>query len=160
MANRDALLSLAGTTLAAYLDDPAVIEVLINPNETCFVERFGLGMRESLAPRVADLDRFLAAIAHETQQEWRDAHPSLHASLADIGWRIQACRPPQAPGLTMALRKHPAQAFTLDEYLDQAILTETSTGSCARRSRTASASWCRARRAVPRPVCWGRCSRS
>ena len=102
-----------------------MIEVLINPNETCFVERFGLGMRESLAPRIADLDRFLAAIAHETQQEWRDAHPSLHAALADMGWRIQACRPPQAPGLTMALRKHPAQAFTLDQYLDQAILTET-----------------------------------
>ena len=51
MANRAALLSLAGPTLAGYLDDPAVIEILINPNETCFVERFGLGMRESLAPR-------------------------------------------------------------------------------------------------------------
>jgi P-type conjugative transfer ATPase TrbB len=125
MAKRDALLKLAGTTLAAYLDDPTVIEILINPNETCFVERFGVGMRASLAPRVADLDRFLAAIAHATQHEWRDAHPSLHASLADMGWRIQACRPPQAPGLTMALRKHPAQAFTLDGYLDQAILTET-----------------------------------
>lgn len=123
MANKAVLLSLAGTTLAGYLDDPAVIEILVNPNDTCFVERFGVGMRQSLGPRTADLDRFLAAIAHETQQEWRDAHPSLHAALADLGWRIQACRPPQAPGLTMALRKHPAQAFTLDQYRDQAILT-------------------------------------
>jgi type IV secretion system protein VirB11 len=88
------------------------------------VERFGIGMQQSPAPRAGDLDRFLAAIAHETQQEWRDAHPSLHAALADLGWRIQACRPPQAPGLTLALRKHPAQAFTLDQYVEQAILTE------------------------------------
>jgi type IV secretion system protein VirB11 len=125
MLDREALLRLGGEILQQYLNDPSVIEVLVNPTGTCFVERFGVGMTECCPPRPGDLDRFLAAIAHETQQEWRDSHPSLHAALAAVGWRIQACRPPQAPGLTMALRKHPAQAFTLDQYLDQAILTET-----------------------------------
>jgi type IV secretion system protein TrbB len=123
MGDRAALLRLAGPVLAGYLDDPSVIEVLVNPNGTCFVERFGAGMAGSPAPRTMDLDRFLAAIANETQQEWRDSQPSLHAALADVGWRVQACRPPQAPGLTMALRKHPQQAFTLDQYEAQGILT-------------------------------------
>lgn len=123
MVDRDALLALGGPVLTGYLNDPAVIEVLVNPNGTCYVERFGVGMLPSEAPGPHDLDRFLAAIAHATQQEWREAHPSLHAALADVGWRIQACRPPQAPGLTLAVRKHPAQAFTLAQYVKEGILT-------------------------------------
>jgi type IV secretion system protein VirB11 len=123
MGDRAALLRLAGPVLAGYLDDPSVLEILVNPNGTCFVERFGAGMAASDAPRGMDLDRFLAAIADQTQQEWRESQPSLHAALADVGWRIQACRPPQAPGLTLALRKHPQQAFTLDHYEAQGILT-------------------------------------
>jgi type IV secretion system protein TrbB len=123
VADRTVLLSLAGPLLASYLEDPSTIEVLVNPNGTCYVERFGQGMQEAEPIANHDLDTFLAAIANEVQQEWREQSPSLHAALADVGWRIQACRPPQAPGLTMALRKHPQQIYTLDDYLAKGILT-------------------------------------
>mgnify|MGYP003513006033 CR=1 FL=1 len=52
MGDRAVLLSLAGPVLAGYLDDPSVMEVLVNPNGTCFVERFGAGMAASDAPAI------------------------------------------------------------------------------------------------------------
>ena len=104
-----------------------------------------------------DLDRFLAAIADETQQEWRDSQPSLHAALADVGWRIQACRPPQAPGLTLALRKHPQQAFTLEQYLAQGILTPGARHRSCVGAPGAQAHHCLVAPPEPqRPACWGR----
>jgi P-type conjugative transfer ATPase TrbB len=124
MADRAELLTLAGPILRTYLDDPSAIEILVNPNGTCFVERYGQGMQEETPPAHQDLDTFLAAIADCVQQEWREQCPSLHAALPEAGWRIQACRPPQAPGLTMALRKHPQQIYTLEDYAAKAILTE------------------------------------
>jgi P-type conjugative transfer ATPase TrbB len=125
MADRAELLTLAGPILRTYLDDPSAIEILVNPNGTCFVERYGQGMQEETPPAHQDLDTFLAAIADCVQQEWREQSPSLHAALPEAGWRIQACRPPQAPGLTMALRKHPQQIYTFEDYAAKAILTET-----------------------------------
>jgi type IV secretion system protein TrbB len=123
MADRAELLALAGSLLRTYLEDPSAIEIMVNPNGTCFVERYGQGMQEACPPRPQDLDTFLAAIADGVGQEWRDQSPSLHAALPEAGWRIQACRPPQAPGLTMALRKHPTQIYTLEDYQAKGILT-------------------------------------
>jgi len=62
-------------------------------------------------------------VAHVVQQEWREQSPSLHAALPGLGWRIQAAGPPQAPGITMALRKHPQQIYTLEQYVHQGILS-------------------------------------
>ena len=123
MADRAELLTLAGPVLRTYLEDPGAIEILVNPNGTCFVERYGQGMQDTAPPRPQDLDTFLAAIADSVHQEWREQSPSLHAALPEAGWRIQACRPPQAPGLTMALRKHPQQIYTLEDYQAKGILT-------------------------------------
>ena len=74
-------------------------------------------------PGWGHLDRFLALVAHATGQEWRDGAPRLSAALADIGWRIQAGRPPLSPAIFLSLRKHTAHIFTLDEYEAQGILS-------------------------------------
>ena len=117
MSEYDVLPMLAGPVLGGYLADRSVIEILVNPNGSCFVERFGAGMQEAAPIAADDLDRFLAGVAHVVQQEWREQSPSLHAALPGQGWRIQAAGPPQAPGITMALRKHPQQIYTLEQYV-------------------------------------------
>jgi type IV secretion system protein TrbB len=123
MADRDELLMLAGPVLAGYLLDPATIEVMVNDNGTAYLSRFGLGTMAVEAPAWADLDRFLAAIAHEVGQAWRAQSPRLSAALEDVGWRIQAGRPPLAPALFLSLRKHPQHIFALDDYEQKGILT-------------------------------------
>lgn len=124
MRDRALLLSLAGPVLAAYLDDCEVLEVMCNDNGTCYVTRFGIGMVEVAHPGFTALDRFLSAIAHEVGQEWRASAPRLAAALEDLGWRVQAGRPPLAPAPFLSLRKHPAHVFPLDDFVAKGILTE------------------------------------
>lgn len=123
MSDRALLLSLAGPVLAAYLDDREVLEIMCNDNGTCFLTRFGVGMVEVAHPGFAMLDRFLSAIAHDVGQEWRASSPRLAAALDDVGWRLQAGRPPLAPAPFLSLRKHPAHVFPLDDFEAKGILT-------------------------------------
>ena len=127
-ADLDLLLSLAGPLLAGYLMAPDTIEVMVNDNGTAFLARFGQGMVEVEHPGFAHLDRFLSAIAHEVGQEWRASAPELSAALEEVGWRIEAGRPPVSPAPFMALRKHPQQIFPLADYEAKGILT---TQECA-----------------------------
>ena len=123
MADREVLLSLAGPVLARYLTDGDTIEVMANDNGTCYVTRFGVGTLEVAHPGWDALDRFLSAIAHEVGQEWRATSPRLSAALEDLGWRVQAGRPPLAPAPFMALRTHPAHIFPLSDFEAKGILT-------------------------------------
>jgi type IV secretion system protein VirB11 len=123
MADRDLLVLLAGPLLARYLTDGEVIEVMCNDNGSCYLTRFGVGTVAVEHPGWEVLDRFLSAIAHEVGQEWRATSPRLSAALEDVGWRIQAGRPPLAPAPFMAVRKHPQHIFPLEDYVSKGILT-------------------------------------
>lgn len=129
MADRDLLLMLAGPILAGYLNDGDVTEVMINDNGTAFLNRYGLGMHEvahpdsDCKPGYSHLDTFLSAIADAVGQAWTAQEPQMSAALEEVGWRIEAGRPPAAPGLYMSLRKHPTQIFPLDDYVAKRILT-------------------------------------
>jgi type IV secretion system protein VirB11 len=123
MADRDLLLSLAGPLLASYLTEGDTTEVMANDNGTCYLSRFGVGTVEVAHPGWDALDRFLSAIAHEVGQEWRATSPRLSAALEDLGWRVQAGRPPLAPAPFMALRKHPHHIFPLSDFEAKGILT-------------------------------------
>lgn len=122
------LLAETAGALLPYLEDDQVIEIMANPDQRLFVERFGQGMT-----RVADLDAgvldtFLRCVASLVQAEWRATSPSLHAALPQLGLRIQAERPPIAAGPMMTLRKHPHQVFPLDDFVAKGILTPAERG--------------------------------
>lgn len=124
MADRDLLLSLAGPILAGYLQDPHVIEISCNDNGTCFLNRFGEGKTEVAHPGWGFLERFLCLAAHEGGKVWSTLAPRLQLALSNLGWRIQAGRPPISPNLFMSLRKHPERIYTFDDYEAKGILTK------------------------------------
>ena len=123
MTDRDILLSLAGPVLADYVTDGTTLEVMCNDNGTCYVTRLGVGTVEVAHPGWEALDRFLRAMAHEVGQEWRATSPRLSAALDDVGWRVQAGRPPLAPAPFMTLRKHPVHIFPLSDFEAKGILS-------------------------------------
>jgi type IV secretion system protein TrbB len=123
MADRELLLSLAGPLLASYITAPDTIEVMCNDNGTCFLNRFGSGIVEVEHPGWRELDTFLCAVAHERDAEFSQRVAELSLALDDVGWRIEAGRPPVARALYMSLRRHPQQIFTLDDYERDGILT-------------------------------------
>lgn len=126
MADRAALLRLAGPILTGYLNDQSIWEINCNDNMTCFVKQHTAGGQQKTQvahPGIAELERFLVAVGHECHQDFREAKPHLSVGLETLGWRIEAGRPPRSSQVWMSLRKHPQQLYPLDSFVAREMLT-------------------------------------
>src|SRR5712692_5320711 len=123
LAQTHPLLAETAGQLLPYLEDPEMMEVMCNPCGRVFVERFGTGIARVADLGAGTLDAFLRCVASMVSAEWRESSPSLHAAFPVLGWRIQAERPPIAPGPMMTLRKHPDRVFPLEDFVAKGILT-------------------------------------
>jgi type IV secretion system protein VirB11 len=118
-----ALLSQAAGPLLPWLLDDEVTEIRCTSSGACFVVRFGKGKTRVADVAPEDLDSFLAVLASHVGSEWRDSSPRLHAADPQLGFRVQAGRPPISDGPWMVCRKHPQQVFPLDDFEAKGILT-------------------------------------
>ena len=67
-----------GAAIAAWLEDPAVIEVMVNPDGRIWIDRLTDGLADtgqSLAP--ADGERIIRLVAHHVGAEVRPQNPRL-----------------------------------------------------------------------------------
>jgi type IV secretion system protein VirB11 len=122
--------------LRRYLDEPDVTNVNVNGDGAIFVERFG-----SIEQRVPEtmprgrrqaLIRFLASSADRAID---GLHPKLASDMPWFDVRCQAFCPPVSDW-PLALRRHAARVFTLDEYVQHGILSHehrAALGAAARR---------------------------
>jgi type IV secretion system protein TrbB len=124
-ARRASALRSALGPLVALLDDPHVIEVMLNADGVVWVEKLAEGMlRTPVAVRAADAERMLRLVASEVLVELNAQHPSLSAKLpAPWGARLQAAIPPIVDAPVFALRKPARIVFSLEDYVSRGILS-------------------------------------
>src|SRR6266478_2112620 len=108
--------------LAALLD-PSIREIRVGASGVCFVIHRTHGKCRIADVASENLDVFLRLIANHHGTEFRDTCPRLAVGDPALGFRIQASRPPVSPGLTMVLRKHPSESYTLAQFEESGILT-------------------------------------
>ncbi len=118
------ILHKVGGDIIHYLQDHKVMEIMVNPNNTCFVERFGEGIVEVEPIPAQTTDAFLRVIADIVGEEWREESPRLHAAVPTLGIRIQANLPPITTAPMMCLRKHPLHIFPLTDFIEKGIVTQ------------------------------------
>lgn len=112
-----------GPELLEALDDPDVVEILLNPDGRTFVNRHSRGLLLVLEnfPR-AHAAALLATIAAGFDAVLNEDSPDLSGRLPN-GWRVQAVVPPMASGPTLSLRRPPARILGLEQYVTDQILT-------------------------------------
>lgn len=116
---RDAL----GDALCRALDDPAVVEIMLNPDGGLFVERLGQGM-SPLAP----LDRgaaeiIIGTVAHALETEADRGRPIISGELPIGGHRFEGLLPPIVAGPTFTIRRHTSRLIPLDDYETSGMMT-------------------------------------
>lgn len=121
---QQAMLLSALVPLRPYLDDPAVIEIMRNPDGQVWIEKAGQSpvVQETILTDQATefIIRLLAPLANTVVSY---ENPSFTATLPLWQCRVQADIPPVVTAPTLTLRK-PAQAvFTLEDYVDRGIMT-------------------------------------
>src|SRR5512144_1645334 len=115
-----------GPVVLRQLHDPRVVEVMLNPDGTLWVDMLGEGLRdtgETLSP--AQAENLLGTVAALLGTVITAERPLLEGELPLDGSRFQGVLPPVVAQPVVAIRKRAVQVFTLEDYVTGDLLTET-----------------------------------
>ena len=83
-----------GPAVAQWLDDPAVIEVMLNPDGKLWIDRLGEGLADTgTLMSAADGERIIRLVAHHVGVEIHGAAPRVSAELPESGERFEGLIP-------------------------------------------------------------------
>lgn len=113
-----------GPLIAAALEDPDVVEIMLNPDRTLWVDRLSSG-RAPLGAELSEEDgeRIIRLVAAHVGAEVHRGQPLLSAELPETGERFEGILPPAAPGPAFALRKRAVGVIPLDRYVTDGMMT-------------------------------------
>ena len=112
-----------GPAIAAWLEDPAVVEVMLNPDGRMWVDRLTEGLVDTgKRLSAADGERIVRLVAHHVGAEVHPASPRVSAELPETGERFEGLLPPVVPAPAFAIRKPAVAVFTLDDYVAARIM--------------------------------------
>lgn len=121
---RHASLRTAVAPILQFLDDDAVVEIMLNADGRIWVEKVGVGMFVSSATMTPDEAlRMLRHVATEMNADFSERNPSLAGKLPLWGARVQASIPPVVEAPVFALRKPAKVVFSLEDYVARGIIT-------------------------------------
>ncbi len=113
-----------GPAIARFLEDPAIVEVLLNPDGRIWVDRLSEGLAdtgEMMSP--ADGERIVRLVAHHVGAEVHTRSPRVSAELPESGERFEGLLPPIVVSPTFAIRKPAVAVFTLEDYVAAHIMS-------------------------------------
>ena len=113
-----------GPAIARFLEDPAIVEVMLNPDGRLWIDRLSEGLAdtgERLSP--ADGERIIRLVAHHVGAEVHPGSPRVSAELPETGERFEGLLPPVVAAPAFAIRKPAVAVFTLDDYAAAGIMT-------------------------------------
>jgi P-type conjugative transfer ATPase TrbB len=114
-----------GPSIATYLEDEKIVEVMLNPDGRLWVDRLKGGLAEtSEVISAADGERIIRLVAHHVGAEVHESAPRISAELPDTGERFEGLLPPVVAAPTFAIRKPAVAVFTLDQYVSSRIMTK------------------------------------
>lgn len=112
-----------GPAIGAALTDPAVIEVMVNPDGSLRLDRLGEG-RVDTGERLkaAEVERIIRLVASHLRVEAHAGNPVISAELPETGERFEGLLPPVSTAPCFAIRKPAAKVYTLEDYVADRIM--------------------------------------
>jgi type IV secretion system protein VirB11 len=113
-----------GPAIAGFLENPSIVEVMLNPDGRLWIDRLSDGLAdtgERLSP--ADGERIVRLVAHHVGAEVHAGSPRVSAELPGTGERFEGLLPPVVAAPAFAIRKPAVAVFTLQDYVAAAIMT-------------------------------------
>src|SRR5712691_3887725 len=119
-----------GPAIATWLEDPSVVEVMLNPDGRLWVDRLTEGLADT-GERLsaADGERIVRLVAHHVGAEVHAGSPRVSAELPETGERFEGLLPPVVAAPAFAIRKPAVAVFTLEDYVAAGIMTSGQAGA-------------------------------
>src|SRR5271168_978248 len=119
-----------GPAIARFLEDPEIVEVMLNPDGRLWVDRLSGGLTETTERlNAADGERIVRLVAHHVGAEVHSASPRISAELPETGERFEGLLPPVVAAPAFAIRKPAVAVFTLDDYVAAGIMSSDQASS-------------------------------
>ncbi len=114
-----------GPAIASFLEDPAIVEVMLNPDGRLWIDRLSSGLADT-GERLsaADGERIIRLVAHHVGAEVHPGSPRVSAELPETGERFEGLLPPVVAAPAFAIRKPAVAVFTLDDYVAAGIMSQ------------------------------------
>jgi Flp pilus assembly CpaF family ATPase len=132
---REKLVRELGPTIMGALEDPEIVEIMLNADGILWVDVLGKGMRdtgERMGPMKAE--NLLGTIAAMLNVTISAEQPILQGELPIDGSRVQGVLPPVAARPVFAIRKRASLVYTLDDYVAEAYTIARISSSSVRRA--------------------------
>jgi type IV secretion system protein TrbB len=114
-----------GPAIATWLEDPAIIEVMLNPDGRLWIDRLGEGLADTGdMMSAADGERIIRLVAHHVGVEIHSTSPRVSAELPEGGERFEGLIPPVVAAPSFAIRKPAVAVFTLADYVREGVMSE------------------------------------
>lgn len=113
-----------GPVISKALEDPSVLEIMVNPDGRLWIERHGEACTDSGEHIAASAtERVVRLVGSHIQREVTRMQPIVSAELPGGGERFEGMLPPVVTAPCFAIRKASAKLFTLQDYVHAKTLT-------------------------------------
>ena len=114
-----------GANIAAWLADPQIVEVMLNPDGRLWIDHLSQGLSATdhdLSP--ADGERIVRLVAHHVGVEVHAGRPRVSAELPQTGERFEGLLPPIVTAPAFAIRKPARAVFSLADYVAAQVMRQ------------------------------------
>lgn len=112
-----------GDHLCVALDDPSVVEIMLNPDGKLFIERLGHGIMAAGELHRAAAETVIGSVAHALNSEVDDERPIVSGELPIGGHRFEGLLPPVVSGPSFTIRRRASRLIPLDDYVASKTVT-------------------------------------
>lgn len=125
--SRAMLQTAMGPAIAAALADPAVIEIMVNPDGALRLDRLGEGRTDTgTRYEPAQIERIIRLVASHARTEAHAASPIVSAELPPhgegAGERFEGVLPPVSLAPCFSIRKPAARIYRLADYVSDGVM--------------------------------------
>ncbi len=115
--NLDKLRREMGADIRKAMDDPRVVEVMLNPDGYVWTDKMGIGMECLCKMKEVDALQMLGTVAHMLGTVINYHHPKVEGELPGDGSRVEGVIPPIVPHPVFNIRKRASSVYALEQYV-------------------------------------------
>ena len=113
-----------GTAICGLLEEPGVVEIMLNADGTLWLERLTKGMERIGVMQASQAESIICSVAAYHREVVTREHPIFEGELPINGERFEALIPPVVAAPVFTIRLRASKVFTLSEYVQAGIMTE------------------------------------
>ncbi|MDR3740809.1 MAG: P-type conjugative transfer ATPase TrbB [Terracidiphilus sp.] len=112
-----------GSQICGYLTEPDVIEIMLNPDGTLWVDRLGGELVRVGMMSAGQAEALLGTIAAAMKTTITRENPVIECELPIDGSRFEGVIPPIVASPAFTIRRKAVKVFTLQDYVDAGIMS-------------------------------------